>query len=134
MHKGLIGAILGSFIATLVLRWPAGRSLLGRSRCDGCDRPLGALDLVPLLSALLLRGRCRRCGAPIDPFHSRVELTSALVGAVALALMPGAAGWPSKGRPMRNSGRATPGVCHPAQGRAGSVKRSTSPRRSSTGL
>jgi hypothetical protein len=60
----LIGLILGSFIATLVLRWPAGRSVLGRSQCDGCQRPLGAIDLIPLLSALWSRGRCRRCGAP----------------------------------------------------------------------
>src|SRR3546814_7101518 len=37
----LVGLILGSFIATLVLRWPAGRSVLGRSQCDACGRPLG---------------------------------------------------------------------------------------------
>lgn len=89
----LIGAIFGSFIATLVLRWPAGRSLAGRSRCDGCDAPLGSRDLVPLLSALWLRGRCRRCGVPIDRFHGRVELASALVGALALSVMPGVSGW-----------------------------------------
>ena len=90
---GLIGLILGSFIATLVLRWPAGRSVLGRSQCDGCGRPLGALDLIPLLSALAARGRCRTCGAPIDRFHSRVEAGSALIGMIALALMPGITGW-----------------------------------------
>ncbi|SKB30177.1 prepilin peptidase [Sphingopyxis flava] len=89
----LIGAVIGSFIATLVLRWPAGRSLAGRSQCDGCNAPLGTRDLVPLASALWLRGRCRRCGVPIDKFHSRVELASALLGALALALMPGAQGW-----------------------------------------
>jgi len=90
---GLIGLLLGSFIATLVLRWPAGRSLFGRSQCDGCGRPLGARDLVPILSALLSRGRCRTCGAAIDPFHGRVELASALIGAGALTLLPGTAGW-----------------------------------------
>ncbi|NIJ35563.1 leader peptidase (prepilin peptidase)/N-methyltransferase [Sphingopyxis panaciterrae] len=89
----LIGLVLGSFIATLVLRWPAGRSVLGRSQCDACRRPLGIRDLVPLLSALAVRGRCRQCGAPIDRFHSRVEIASALIGALALALMPGVAGW-----------------------------------------
>ncbi|WP_411339285.1 A24 family peptidase [Sphingopyxis sp. J-6] len=89
----LIGLVLGSFIATLVLRWPQGRSVLGRSQCDACHQPLGARDLVPLLSALWSRGRCRRCGAPIDPFHSRVEIASALIGAVALVSMPGTAGW-----------------------------------------
>ena len=90
---GLIGLILGSFIATLVLRWPAGRSVLGRSQCDGCGRPLRAWELVPLLSALLARGKCGRCGAGIDPFHSRVELVSGLIGVVGLALLPGTAGW-----------------------------------------
>lgn len=90
---GLIGLLLGSFIATLVRRWPEGRSLLGRSQCDGCGRALGVRDLVPLVSAALSRGRCRTCGAAIDPFHGRVELASALIGAAALALLPGAAGW-----------------------------------------
>ncbi|GAO79811.1 MULTISPECIES: A24 family peptidase [unclassified Sphingopyxis] len=89
----LIGLILGSFIATLVLRWPAGRSVLGRSQCDGCGRPLGALDLVPLLSTVASHGRCRTCNAAIDPFHWRVELGAALIGSVALAIMPGTAGW-----------------------------------------
>lgn len=89
----LIGLILGSFIATLVLRWPAGRSVIGRSQCDGCGRPLGALDLIPLLSTVASRGRCRTCNAAIDPFHWRVELGAALIGSVALAIMPGTAGW-----------------------------------------
>ena len=89
----LIGLVVGSFIATLVLRWPAGRSVMGRSQCDGCGRALGALDLFPLLSTLVSRGRCRTCKAVIDPFHWRVELGSALIGVVALALSPGTAGW-----------------------------------------
>src|SRR3546814_13829977 len=42
---------------------------------------------------LLARGRCRRCGAPIDPLHARVELASGLIGAAALSAMPGTAGW-----------------------------------------
>lgn len=90
---GLAGLILGSFIATLVLRWPAGRSVLGRSQCDACGRSLGLPDLIPLLSFLAARGRCRTCSAPIDRFHSLVEAGAALIGAVALALMPGTAGW-----------------------------------------
>jgi leader peptidase (prepilin peptidase) / N-methyltransferase len=90
---GLIGLVLGSFIATLVLRWPAGRSILGRSQCDGCGRNLGLLDLVPLLSALWTRGKCRTCGERIDPFHWRVELGSGLIGVTALAAFPGTAGW-----------------------------------------
>jgi leader peptidase (prepilin peptidase)/N-methyltransferase len=76
-----LGAILGSFLGTLVVRWPEGRSILfGRSACDGCGRTLSARDLVPLLSALAMRGRCRTCSARIDPVHWQVELVCALVG------------------------------------------------------
>lgn len=89
----LIGLVLGSFVATLVLRWPVGRSVLGRSQCDGCGRPLGIAELVPLLSAILARGRCPKCRAAIDPFHWRVELGSALIGGIALMIMPGTSGW-----------------------------------------
>lgn len=89
----LIGLVVGSFVATLVLRWPAGRSVLGRSQCDGCGQPLGVGELVPLLSAMVARGCCRRCRAAIDPFHWRVELGSGLIGGIALAAMPGTAGW-----------------------------------------
>lgn len=89
----LIGLVLGSFIATLVLRWPAGRSVLGRSQCDGCGRLLGVGDLVPLLSAIAAGGRCRTCRVAIDPFHWRVELGSMMIGGTALAIMPGTVGW-----------------------------------------
>jgi leader peptidase (prepilin peptidase)/N-methyltransferase len=85
----LLGAIFGSFIATLCLRWPEGRSVLaGRSHCDGCAKPLPAARLVPLLSALLSRGRATCCGGAIDPFHARVEWIAALIGAAALGLTP----------------------------------------------
>lgn len=76
-----LGAIVGSFLATLVVRWPADRSVLtGRSACDACGRALGPIDLVPLLSALASRGRCRTCRSPIDPVHWQVELACAAVG------------------------------------------------------
>lgn len=88
-----LGAIIGSFLATLILRWPAGRQVTrGRSRCDGCDRTLSPRELVPLLSRIVLGGKCRGCGAPIDPLHNQVELTAALVGGIALALSPDASG------------------------------------------
>jgi leader peptidase (prepilin peptidase)/N-methyltransferase len=77
----LLGAIIGSLLATLVLRWPQGRSVLtGRSACDGCGRTLAPRDLVPIASALLSRGRCRACGGHIDPIHWQVELACAGVG------------------------------------------------------
>nr|WP_184078699.1 A24 family peptidase [Sphingobium subterraneum] len=89
------GAILGSFFATLILRWPEGRALDGRSRCDGCGRALVAWELVPLASTLMQGMRCRTCRARIDPLHFRVELACACIGGLALVLspLPAALGW-----------------------------------------
>ncbi len=86
---GGLGAIVGSFSAALVLRWPEGRSVMtGRSACDGCGRTLRAHELVPLLSAAVQRGRCRSCGARIDPWHWRIEAAAVLVGAGAGLIAP----------------------------------------------
>jgi leader peptidase (prepilin peptidase)/N-methyltransferase len=90
---GVLGAVFGSFIATLVIRWPQERSVLrGRSHCDACDVVLGAGDLIPLLSAVRSRGKCRHCAAPIDPRHWQIELASLGIGAVAGLVVPGPAG------------------------------------------
>ncbi|MBB4153533.1 leader peptidase (prepilin peptidase)/N-methyltransferase [Sphingomonas jinjuensis] len=79
----MLGAIVGSFLATLVVRWPAGRGLGGRSACDGCGRTLTAIELVPLVSAAVQRWRCRSCGAAIDPRHGLIEAGCALIGVTA---------------------------------------------------
>lgn len=89
----LSGLVAGSFLATLVLRWPEGRLLSGRSRCDGCGERLGVAELVPLLSYAVQRGACRQCGAKIDPTHPLIEAACALVGALALFVLPGPAGF-----------------------------------------
>jgi leader peptidase (prepilin peptidase) / N-methyltransferase len=83
-----MGAILGSFLATLVLRWPEGRDLRGRSACDGCGRTLRAWELIPLVSFVVARGRCRSCQARIDPLHPAIELASAVLTGLAFALLP----------------------------------------------
>lgn len=90
---GVAGAIAGSFVAALVVRWPRGRSVTrGRSACDTCRRTLGAADLVPLLSAIASRGRCRHCGSVIDPVHAGVEAATMLVAAAAGWVAPGWSG------------------------------------------
>lgn len=92
----LLGAIIGSFLATVILRLPEGRSPLGgRSACDGCGRVLGPLELVPLVSMVWQRGRCRTCGARIDPIHAWTELACAGIGGIAFWLLPPieALGW-----------------------------------------
>ncbi len=83
------GTIVGSFLATILARWPEGRSAVaGRSHCDRCDAPLGPLELVPILSWLIQRGRCRRCGGRIDPRHVLVEAATGIVGLVAMLAHP----------------------------------------------
>ena len=85
----LAGAIVGSFLATVLIRWPQGRSAIaGRSRCDSCGKPLGPRDMVPLLSYAALHGKCRACGARIDRRHLAVELAAAMLGLVALVAHP----------------------------------------------
>lgn len=88
----LLGLVAGSFLATLVLRWPRGEGLGGRSRCEGCGRTLGVPDLVPLLSFAVARGKCRSCGSAIDWRHPAIELTAALIGAGSFWIAPGLTG------------------------------------------
>lgn len=85
----ILGAVFGSFIATLVVRWPAGRSVArGRSACDGCGVPIAAVDLIPLASFLLHRGRTRCCATPIDRIHPIAELAATAIGALAFLVAP----------------------------------------------
>ncbi len=81
---GLIGLVMGSAVTALSYRVPRGRSWVrGRSACPACDTALGFRDLIPLLSFLLARGRCRHCGARIA---WRYPLTELACGAWALLL------------------------------------------------
>ena len=85
----VLGAIAGSFLATVLIRWPNGDSALsGRSECDSCHRRLSPGDLVPILSFLAARGRCRHCKAAIDPRHVAIEAAAAMLGLVALVAHP----------------------------------------------
>lgn len=64
--------------------------MVPRSRCPHCDHPIGALENIPLLSWLWLKGRCRQCKAPISARYPLVELLTALLSvAVAATLTPG---------------------------------------------
>ena len=81
-----LGLVFGSFGNVVIHRVPAGGSLLRpRSACPACDAPIAPRDNIPVASWLLLRARCRACGAAISPTYPAVELVSgvlfALVGA-----------------------------------------------------
>jgi leader peptidase (prepilin peptidase)/N-methyltransferase len=78
----VVAPFIGSFLSVVVTRLVRGKTVVaGRSACDACGHPLGVLDLVPLASFAALRGRCRHCGAAIDPVHPALE-----IGALAVAL------------------------------------------------
>lgn len=82
----LLAPFAGSLVGVLIRRLPRGEPVgMTRSRCESCGGALAARDLVPVLSYVALRGRCRRCGAPIAPFHWRVELAALLVPVSAAA-------------------------------------------------
>lgn len=90
---GALGLIAGSFLATLVVRWPRGETIAaGRSACDNCGRRLHVAELIPIASWLWSRGRCQSCGVPIDQAHPVVEGLCALIGAASFAVAPGVAG------------------------------------------
>lgn len=70
----LIGLCCGSFLNVVIHRLPLGVSIVRpRSRCPRCEGPIAPYDNVPLLSYLLLRGKCRRCHAPIPLRYPAVE-------------------------------------------------------------
>lgn len=79
-----LGAVLGSFANVVIYRLPRGESIVvPGSRCPSCRTAIRPWDNIPLLSYLLLRGRCRACGAPIGMRYPLVEgLTAALAVAV----------------------------------------------------
>ena len=85
----LVAPFIGSLLGVLIRRLPDGRPVtLARSACEACGTVLGVRDLVPLLSYVALRGRCRACGAPIGAFHPAVELAALAVALVAALAVP----------------------------------------------
>lgn len=80
----VLGTVFGSFINCLAWRWVQGESVLrGRSHCAVCGHVLGPLDLIPLVSYLALKGRCRYCSTPISPRYMAAEVTLGLFFAAA---------------------------------------------------
>ncbi|HEX4506724.1 MAG TPA: A24 family peptidase [Alphaproteobacteria bacterium] len=90
----LASPFIGSFLGVLIQRLPEGDDLVAsRSRCNSCQRNLGAADLIPIVSYLAARGRCRHCGAPIGRFHLLIELGALLVAVWAATVDDGLRLW-----------------------------------------
>jgi leader peptidase (prepilin peptidase)/N-methyltransferase len=81
------GLLVGSFLNVVAHRLPNGLSVAaGRSECPSCHHQIRAYDNVPVLSWLLLRGRCRDCSAPISARYPVVEAVTALLWALVAAV------------------------------------------------
>lgn len=81
----VFGTILGSFLNALAFRYQSGRSMWGRSSCMTCNRTLEAVDLVPILSYIFLRGKCRRCKARIAIQYPIVEMLAGVITVLSYA-------------------------------------------------
>lgn len=91
--SAVIGALIGSFLNVVVHRVPAGRSVISPpSACPACGHRIRARDNVPVLSWLILRGRCRDCAAPIPLRYPAVELATAAAFTIVTARFTSGAG------------------------------------------
>lgn len=76
----LFGLAIGSFLNVCILRIPKGLSIvLPASRCPKCQTPIKPYDNIPVVSWLVLQGKCRACHAPISPLYPVVELLTGLL-------------------------------------------------------
>lgn len=89
-----IAPITGSFLGVLYHRIPAGRKFgMDRSACDDCGHTLSAIDLLPVVTWLATRGRCRHCGVGISAFYPAIELAALGVALWAWTISPGWQAW-----------------------------------------
>lgn len=75
----VLGAIVGSFLNVVGLRWDSGKTLGGRSNCPNCGKTLGWFELVPIVSFIALRAKCFGCSAKISWQYPIVEAWTGLV-------------------------------------------------------
>lgn len=80
----IFGLIIGSFLNVLILRLPGNKSILGFSECPKCKKRIVWYDNIPLLSFLVLKGRCRGCKAAISFQYPLVELLTGILFLISL--------------------------------------------------
>jgi len=92
----LAAPCVGSFLGVVVARLPEDRPLVwARSACPRCGHRLGARDLVPVLSWVVNRAKCRYCAQPLSWTYPAIELAAVAVALWSLALTPGWLAWAS---------------------------------------
>lgn len=73
------GTAIGSFINVLIDRLPNGQSIFGRSHCDCCQHTLAWYDLIPVVSFLWLKGKCRYCGKKLSWQYPMIEILTGVI-------------------------------------------------------
>lgn len=84
----VLGLVLGSLGNVLIERLPKNKKINGRSKCPKCKKPINNLDLIPILSFILLKGKCRHCSKKISVQYPLVELGSGILFVIALLITP----------------------------------------------
>lgn len=84
----IFGTAIGSFLNVLIWRLPREESIQGRSHCPHCNHQLNAVDLIPVLSILLQRGKCRYCGQPVSLRYPLIEVITGTLFAFAMFIFP----------------------------------------------
>lgn len=85
----ILGLSIGSFLNVLIDRLPKGQSLWGRSYCDHCKKKLESFDLIPVVSFINLKGKCRFCRKKISFQYPLIELLTGFVFVVGFLFAPG---------------------------------------------
>ncbi|MFH1827320.1 MAG: prepilin peptidase [bacterium] len=85
----IIGLAVGSFLNVLIDRLPKEKSIMGRSYCDNCKKQLKSIDLIPILSFLILKGKCRLCKKKINFRYPIVELLTGVLFVLSFIYLPG---------------------------------------------
>jgi prepilin signal peptidase PulO-like enzyme (type II secretory pathway) len=83
IFSAMLGAVLGSFVNVLIVRWHEDKPLGGRSHCPKCKKTIKPRHLIPLVSWLWLKGRCAYCGKKISTQYVLVEVAALLLAVVA---------------------------------------------------
>ena len=79
----VLGAVVGSFLNVVLWRVPRGESIVAPpSHCPACGAPLAPIELIPIVSWMALRGRCRTCHTSISVRYPLVELATGIAFAV----------------------------------------------------
>ncbi|MBW2596587.1 MAG: prepilin peptidase, partial [Deltaproteobacteria bacterium] len=78
--SAILGAIVGSFLNVSIYRIPSGKSIVfPASHCPACEHPVKFYDNIPIISYIILRGKCRNCNERISPIYPAIELLTAVM-------------------------------------------------------